>query len=374
MVQCAAVRQRKHQHPGSGYVAVPRSSTIEITENEILAKRKQAILAHLNQFPFRPAWWLRNCHAQTIWGPVFRRPPAMDYHKEVWDTPDGDELSMYFYPGDAEKPWVLLLHGLEGHINSFYLPGFNQAFHTLGWNVVTLIFRSCDGGINKAKRVYHMGETSDLDFAVRQLREERGVDKLYIAGMSLGANVLCKWLGELGDNVPDYVAGAAALSPPFRPEISVGLFEKAFFGIYNRRFLGTLIPKALEKERQFPGCIDVEKVRYCKSFHVYDTEVTARLHGYCDAVDYWEQVGCHQFLADIRVPTLLTTSADDAFNPADTIPHEITDTSDYLYPLWTTHGGHAGFVYGVWPWKAKYWQEEQLVRFFKALDAPTGPS
>src|SRR5690606_6177756 len=143
-------------------VSVPWSSTIESTEESTLAERKRAILAQLNRYPFKPAWWLRNNHAQTIWGPVFRRPPVLAYTKVVWETPDGDHLAVYFYPGEADRPWVLLMHGLEGHINSFYLPGFNRAFHALGWNVATMIFRSCDGAINQAKRVYHMGETSDL--------------------------------------------------------------------------------------------------------------------------------------------------------------------------------------------------------------------
>lgn len=261
------------------------------------------------------------------------------------------------------------MHGLEGCIRSYYIPRLNGAFHELGWNVASLIFRSCDGAINKTKRIYHMGETGDLDFLVAQLPERLGADRLYIAGMSLGANVLCKWLGEHGGGVPPVVQGAAALAPPFQPEIAINQFGATFFGIYNRRFLRTLIAKAVEKERQFPGCIDIEKVRNCTSFRVYDTEVTARLHGFKDAHDYWEKVGCHQFLADIRVPTLLLTAEDDAFNPAHTIPREAAEASDYLIPQWTERGGHGGFVSGRWPWAARYWMDEQVVRYFTALEA-----
>jgi len=186
--------------------------------------------------------------------------------------------------------------------------------------------------------------------------------------MSLGANVLCKWLGEYGEGVPPIVRGAAALSPPFRPDIAIHQFETALHGFYARRFLKTLIAKALAKEQQFPGCIDVEKIRSCTDFTVFDTEVTARLHGFRDADDYWKQCGCHQFLADIRVPTMLLASSDDPFNPGETIPRDIADESDYLIPQWNDRGGHGGFVSGPWPWRPRYWMDEQVVRFFEALE------
>jgi len=312
---------------------------------------------------------LGNRHAQSCWGPLIRRQAPVPYQREQWDTPDGDRITLCFHRGEAHKPWVLLLHGLEGTSASFYITAFNHAFHRRGWNVATLLFRSCDGAINGTKRIYHMGETGDLDWVVGQLPGRVGVERLHIAGVSLGANVLCKWLGERGDGVPPVVRSAAALSPPFQPEIAVDYFEKSFFGLYTRKFLRTLIPKALEKERQFPGCIDAAAVRAARNFRIYDTEVTARLHGFEDAEDYWQKVGCARFLARIRVPTMLLTSADDPFNPACTIPREIADNSPWLIPQWTARGGHVGFVGGRWPWTPDYWLEAHLARFFEAVEA-----
>ncbi len=330
--------------------------------------RRDDLRALLEQHPFRPAWWLRNQHLQTVWGPFFRKQSPVAYERETWPTPDGDALSLYLHRGDSHKPWVLLLHGLEGTINSFYITAFNHAFHRLGWNVATLIFRSCDGAINQADRIYHMGETTDLDWVVSQLPARHDVSRLHLVGVSLGANVLCKWLGEQGEGVPSIVASAAAISPPFRPDIAIDTLEKALYGLYVKKFLKTLVPKALEKERQFPGCIEVDRVRRCTSFRDFDTDVTARLHGFEDAMDYWKRVGCAQFLAAIRVPTLLITSEDDPFNPPETIPRDIAAASPYLYPQWTQRGGHVGFVAGRWPWKTAYWLEQQLVRFAQAIE------
>lgn len=327
------------------------------------------LLARLDANPFRPAWWLRNRHLQTAWGPLFGHPPPFTPSRQVWETPDGDELSIYVHRGDPDGPWVLLLHGLEGCIRSFYIQRLTRTFHQLGWNVAVMVFRSCDGVINKTQRLYHLGETTDLDFVVSELSGRFGVERLYLAGMSLGANVLCKWLGESGDDVPEVVQGAAALSPPFEPDVAIEQFESALFGYYSRRFLKRLIPKALEKERQFPGCLDADQVRRCTRFRDFDTAVTARLHGFRDAADYWKRCGCRAFLPAIRVPAMLLASSDDPLNPGETIPRDLADASDYLIPQWTERGGHGGFVAGLSPWQVRYWMDEQVVRFFTALES-----
>lgn len=327
----------------------------------------------LQRHPFRPAWWLRGRHGQSVWGPVFRGKNGLPLRRERVTTPDGDFLDLHHLETDPAKPVVLLLHGLEGSQNSFYIRGLNHALAGLGWNSLTLVFRSCGGEINRARRIYHMGETSDLAFIVERLLDARPDARLYLCGVSLGGNVLAKWLGECGRGIPANVAAAAVVSPPFQPEVGAPYFHKELWGLYSRKFLRTLIPKAMEKARQYPGVYDVEAVRRCRDFNTFDTLVTARLHGYEDAEDYWRKVGCGQFLPAIRVPTLLVAAEDDPFNPASTIPHETAARSPWLHPLFTQHGGHAGFVYGPTPFQARYWMEEQVLRFFQRY-APHAPA
>jgi predicted alpha/beta-fold hydrolase len=332
-------------------------------------ERKQAVLAALNGNPFSPPWWLRGGHAQSFWTSLTRRHLQVPYRSERWDTPDGDFLYMKFFDGEPGAPLVLLLHGLEGSAESKYIKGFNLAFHEQGWNVATMEFRFCSGEINKTQRIYHMGETTDCDFVVRRLAERYPDTPLYLCGFSLGGNVLAKWLGEQGEAVPANVKGASVISPPFDPLVSAPDFHKILGGFYAWNFLRTLKPKALAKAEQFPELIDPDVVRGCKEFYTYDTVVTAALHGFEDAEDYWRKVGCHQFLDRIRVPTMLLTSADDPFNPAITIPRETADASPWLHPQWTERGGHVGFIMGKSPLRVRYWAEEQTVAFFKAYQA-----
>src|SRR5947208_2315277 len=82
---------------------------------------------------FRPAWWLRNRHAQTVWGPFTRRdaPPS---RRERVVTPDGDfgDLDWHDGPVAPGAPLLLVLHGLEGSCHSHYVRGPLQLARTAG--------------------------------------------------------------------------------------------------------------------------------------------------------------------------------------------------------------------------------------------------
>ena len=324
-------------------------------------------MALVARHPFRPPAWLRNAHAQTCWGPFFRRVRPPEMRLERWGTPDDDFLRVWIREGRAEAPWVLLMHGLEGGVESHYILGLRQAFGELGWSVVVMEHRGCGGEMNRARRMYHSGETTDLAFVMRTIRERFTPSRLYAVGVSLSGNQIAKWLGEEGAAAAELLDAASVISPPFDLAVSGPVLDHRLFGLYTRNFLRTLVPKAVEKERQYPGCLDVEAIRRCTTFAEFDTLATAALHGFADNEDYWRSVGCGQFLGGVRVPTLLVAAADDPFNPGSTIPRELADDSPWLVPAFTDRGGHVGFVHGS-PWRTRHWAEEVTVGFLKAID------
>src|SRR5690606_439528 len=172
------------------------------------------------------------------------------------------------------------------------------------------------GEPNRQLRSYHSGETTDLQFVLSRLFA-LGHAPLFVVGYSLGANVLLKWFGELGDAVPvpAPVLAAAAVSAPFDLGVCAAQCDVRYGGLITRSFLRTLIPKALAKAAQFPGVIDAAAVRRCRTFAAFDTLVTAPLHGFTDNEHYWRTQSCAQFLAGIRRPTLLVNAADDPLVP-----------------------------------------------------------
>src|SRR5205085_2944419 len=116
-------------------------------------------------------------------------------------TADDDDLVLDHLNGPADAPRVLMLHGLEGCSRSVYIQGLAAAAARAGLRVTVLNFRSCarDPGHgklvpNRRPRLYHSGETTDLDFVVQTLARREPKTPLYAVGVSLGGNVLLKWM------------------------------------------------------------------------------------------------------------------------------------------------------------------------------------
>ncbi|GMW02806.1 MAG: alpha/beta hydrolase [Candidatus Hydrogenedentota bacterium] len=331
------------------------------------ASSRTAIADRLAATPFVPAWWLPGGHLQTAWGPLCRQNPRNPMRKEIWTTPDDDELNVYFRDGASGRPIVLLLHGLEGSVQSKYVQGLVRSFSRLAWTTVVMEYRTCDGVMNRAQRMYHAGETSDLAFVMENTLRRFPGSALFLCGISLGGNISAKWLGEQGDTVPPALLGAAMISAPYDLARCAEHIDSVRDGVYARWFLKSLIPKAIAKAERVPGVMDVEKIRNARTFWEYDTYATAALHGFESAEDYWARSSCGQFLPSIRVPSMFVSAEDDPFTPGALIPKREMEQLPFLYPQITAHGGHVGFVSGAAPFTARYWVEHQVPAFFDAL-------
>lgn len=315
---------------------------------------------------FRPAWWLPGPHLQTLWGRFFRgRPPLQLVHQRL-DTPDGDVLDLYRTPHRRGRPHLLLLHGLEGGARSHYARGMLAEAERRGWSATLLVFRSCGPELNRLPRFYHSGETSDARMIVARVLEEDASAPLLLAGVSLGGNVLLRLLGEEGDATSPRIVAAAVLSVPYDLARSAEHIQRGFSRVYQSHFVRSLRRKALAKLEQHDGIYDEDAVRSARTLHEFDDAVTAPLHGFDDAADYYAHASSLPILERIRVPVLLVSAADDPFLPADVLPRvqAAAARNPYLDLVVVPRGGHVGFVAGS-PWRQVYWGEARAFGFFE---------
>jgi predicted alpha/beta-fold hydrolase len=318
--------------------------------------------------PYRPAWFVPGRHLRTLWGKLVRRRPRVAATVERWTTPDDDVLLVHRLHGSRDRPLLVLLHGLEGSPNSHYARGLLARAYVLGWSGAAIVFRTCGGEMNQTRRFYHSGETSDLDFVVRRLTSELPGTPIVLAGFSLGGNVLLKWLGERGTGIPPSVCAAAAVSVPFDLARGSRYINRGFSRLYERHFLRTLMQKTTAKRERFPDIAPKASLATPRTMWEFDDAVTAPVHGFRDATDYYERSSSLRWLDRIRIPTLLLSAADDPFLPAAVL-EEVRATArvnGFLHCEFVAHGGHVGFIAGNLPWRPVYWAEWRVTEFLSA--------
>lgn len=284
---------------------------------------------------------------------------------EQIDTPDGDFLELHHLSGNAGTPLLVLLHGLEGSLRSHYIQGLLDEASRRGWRAVVLIFRSCGGSLNRTRRFYHSGETTDLAFTIDHIAATYPDAPLILAGVSLGGNVLLKYLGEREDSVPPGVRAAAAVSVPYDLARAASHIDKGFAKLYQRSFIRSLQSKALAKLEHFPDLVHREQIRSIRTMRDFDNYITAPLHGFRDADDYYAQSSAINWLHSIRVDTLLLSAVDDPFLPSQVLD-DVRNAAAYnssLHLEFTPNGGHAGFVGGASPLRPDYYMEKRVGDF-----------
>jgi len=318
---------------------------------------------------YRAPWWLANRHLQTLWGRLVRRLPEVPTRREHWETPDRDVLEIERLDAPAaDAPRLVLLHGLEGTARSHYVRGTFAEARRRGWGADLLLFRGCGGALNRTRRFYHSGETGDLAWVVDRVRGEFPGAPIVLAGYSLGGNVLLKWLGERGTDLPPAVRAAAAVSVPFDLARGAVHIQRGFARVYEAHFLQSLKQKALAKQAIFPDLADPARIEAARTIVEFDDVVTSRLHGFADAADYYARSSALGYLSRIRVPTLLLSAVDDPFLPADVLDRvrAIAARTPALTVEFLPRGGHVGFVSGP-IWRPFYWGEWRVADYLGSM-------
>lgn len=314
---------------------------------------------------FVPAWWLRNSHLQTLWGKLVRKQPPAPVETEFWPAPDGESLEIHRLKAGAGKPRLVLLHGLEGSIRSHYAQGLLWQAHSRGWNADLLIFRSCGSVESTAPRMYHSGETTDIGWVVEKIAAEDPAARIALVGVSLGGNVLLKYLGECGAGIRSQIRAAVAISVPFDLEKSSRHIDRGFSRVYQWHFMRTLRRKAKAKLDQYPQLASRERVEAATTMFEYDDAMTAPVHGFRDASDYYTRSSSIHWLEAIAIPTLLLSAVDDPFLPAAVLDQvrDVARRNANLTVEFNARGGHVGFISGSNPLKPIYYAEQRAAEF-----------
>jgi len=315
---------------------------------------------------FKPAWWLPGPHLQTLWVGMVRRTPAIAVRKERLELPDGDFVDLAWTTGPADgRPLVCVFHGLEGSLDSPYASGTLGVAESLGLRGVLMHFRGCSGEPNRLPRAYHSGDTEDIRFFLRTVREREPDTTLGAVGFSLGGNALLKYLGEEGEASP--IHAAASVSAPLHLATCAERMGRGFSRVYQWHLLRSLKATAQEKLHLLSDSpVDAAAIPKMNTFWDFDDGVTAPLHGFDSAADYYERSSSRQYLPKVRTQTLILHAEDDPFMTPAILP-ELSELPPSVRVELSAGGGHVGFVTGPSPFQRRYWLEDRLRRWFTEM-------
>ncbi len=334
---------------------------------------------HAASTKFRSPWWLPEGHSQTLWRRFSPQAKAKQRRQRV-ELEDGDFIDVDWVDADISlanrgRPIVFLLHGLSGCSRSSYILSLQRLLQIRGFTSVAMNFRGCSGEINRKARAYHSGCTEDIDEVFRALRSEYPEREFAFTGFSLGANVLLKWLAEIGDEPG--VMGAVAVSTPFS---LTNCSEALNFGggrLYGEYFRRRLIGDVEQKRRYFrqkarhdgwqqelERLDELGDLKRLRTLWEFDDQVTAPLHGFAGAQDYYERCSSGPRLHAIVKPVRLIQSANDPIIPVNTLPNASALAPQTQMQL-TKEGGHVGFTCVGAP----LWLEEQVFESLSQMSA-----
>lgn len=335
---------------------------------------KDRILEHLAWLPFVPPPKLRNAHAQTLAGTLIpRRFKHVTGRAEprYFDTAPGVRVLAHcsWQREPATRPTLVILHGMEGSTESRYMLGTADKALAAGFNAVRVNTRNCGGTEHLTSTLYHAGLTEDLRHIISELGERDGLGDLYLAGFSLGGNVVVKLAGEYGGDPPRELKGVVAVSASIDLNASADAIELRSNSVYNMRFVLSLRARMRRKARLFPERYDESSLRGVWSIRKFDDVYTAPHSGFGNVANYYERASALQFVNRITVPTLIIHAQDDPFIPFGSFRHRDIEANPNVVLLAPEQGGHVGFISADREGEERFWAEMMAVEFVKLLSS-----
>ncbi len=323
--------------------------------------------------PFVPHRIFKQGDAQTIavhlWpGRVRTRENTRD-EARLFQVEPGSQVLAYcrWQTNRLEHATLVIWHGMEGSTASAYmLTTADKAFRA-GFNVVRVNFRNCGGTEHLSPTLYHGGLTGDLRVVIDELIARDGLARIFIAGFSLGGNMVLKLAGEYGDNPPAEVKAVCTVSPSINMRASCDLLMRGRNWIYQQDFLRRLRHRIRVKEKLFPDLYDSTGLRSLRSIEQFDNRYIAPMFGFENAGDYYAQASSLPFIGRIRIPTLMIHSQDDPFIPFAPLRDPSIAANPYVLLIAPERGGHVAFMSAKSGNEDRFWAENRVVDFCQIL-------
>lgn len=306
-------------------------------------------------------------HLQTVASHYWRRPldtARFPVKRTLYRTaPEAQVLVESQRPAGGARGEIVMVHGLEGSGEAGYMRGLSQAALEAGFAAHRFHMRTCGGTEHLSSTLYHSGLTSDLEFVLRDFAR-LGRRPIFLAGFSLGGNVVLKLAGELGENGAALIAGVCAVSTPIDLAACCARLARWDNRLYERRFV-----LRMRRRLRATGRYRPQDLAGLRSVRDIDDRITAPAFGFRNAAHYYETQSAARYLDRIRVPALVIQAQDDPIIPFETYNHPAFQSNPFLTLLAPRHGGHVAFLARG---RRRFWAEAAILDWILRIAGTNG--
>ncbi|KAK9134839.1 hypothetical protein Syun_014169 [Stephania yunnanensis] len=306
--------------------------------------------------------WLSSPHLQTAFLNFFGNAPVLSYKRQLFHAQDGGTIALDWLMasdvfGDASSmsrsntkdyttPIVVVIPGLTSDSASPYVKHLVFKIAKHGWNVVLSNHRGLGGISMTSDCFYNAGWTMDVREVVEYLHQKYPKAPLYAVGTSIGANVLVKYLGEVGDDT--HFVGAAAICSPWDLLICDRFISRRLVQrLYDKALAIGLKGYAQLHKTILSRLADWEGISKSRSVRDFDNYAT-RVIGKFETVDtYYRHCSSASFVGNVSIPLLCISALDDPVCTKEAIPWDECRANKNIVLATTRHGGHLAFFEGI---------------------------
>jgi predicted alpha/beta-fold hydrolase len=318
--------------------------------------------------PFRPAWYLRNRHLQTILASSSMRArgqnPMTEAAREMVVTTSGGVRLLGFYSPQKSKKsngLVILLHGWEGSVDSTYIVCTGKALYRRGYDIFRLNFRDHGDSRHLNQGIFYAVLLEEVFQAVHQVcRKAEGLPA-FLTGFSLGGNFALRIARRMLRTPIENLRHVVAISPVLDPAKSTSEIDQ--YPLIRIYFLKKWIRSLKKKQQLFPDVYDFAPLMSLKSIQAVTDLLLQHYSDFDSAAEYFNAYSLlKDAVKNVPVDTTIITAADDPIIPVeDFYQLELNGrTRLFIHDF----GGHNGFIDGFF---LKSWYEQQLADFFDEI-------
>ncbi|KAM9496521.1 phospholipase ABHD3-like [Clarias gariepinus] len=322
---------------------------------------------------FCPTPWCWGGRMQTLVRVFIKSCPAVTYRNEMIRTDDGGQLSIDWvdntdstkYPQSSSRPTVLILPGLTGNSQQTYVLHMIQQATRHGYRCVVMNNRGFGGEELLTPLTFCAANTQDVETTINYIKALYPQAPLVGAGVSLGGMLLLNYLARKGSD-SKMIAGLTLSVIWNSFESSKSLEQPINKLLFNRHLTSNLCKAIIRHRKILEKIIDIDDVLKASTIREFDERFTSVLFGYKSCVDYYQDASPYHKLSQMSVPVLCLNAADDPFSPKHAFPAALAQRSPNVALLITSHGGHIGFLEGLFP-RGEGYMDRVFSQFVRAV-------